>query len=348
VLSRRCFLGRLCSAAVATAAAVPGAAGADPSGNARSGVDQDLSWVETRAEGRDGVVRQALILAPAHAPAGQRYPALLLFHGRGEADDPQAGMHAWRGPYGLAAAYAQLARAPLAPDVERSQFLRHQQLAELEARLAQQPFGGLVLICPVTPRPRYGAQHERALNDYADWVESVLLPRAAELAPMASTACLGVDGCSMGGQVAAEMFARKPHLFKTFGLVQPALNRAQLQSLAQRLAGAAQRAELAGIHLETSSEDPYRRRTVDLSGRLRKLGTRHTLDVLRGPHTQRWLKAAGTLTMLAWHDRMLHLAARPPAPPERAPSPEGAPSPERAPSPEQVPPAQSGPRPDHA
>jgi hypothetical protein len=34
----------------------------------------------------------------------------------------------------------------------------------------------------------------------------------------------------------------------------------------------------------------------------------HTLEVLKGPHTQRWLKSAGTLAMLAWHERMLREA----------------------------------------
>jgi iron(III)-salmochelin esterase len=323
MLSRRTLLGGLFTAAVT---AVPGAAAGDPTDAVGTGIDGDLRWLEIRAQGRDGVVRQALILAPAHGPSGQRYPALLLFHGRGEADDPQAGMHAWRAPYGLATAYAQLLRAPLGPDVERSRFMRRSQLAELETGLARQPFGGLVLICPVTPRPHAGPRPEQALNDYADWIEGALLPRAAALTPMASMPCLGVDGCSMGGQVVAEVFARKPHLFRTFGLVQPALDRAGLQGLAQRLAGAAKSESLAGIHLETSSEDPYRRRTEDLSGRLRQLGTRHTLDVLPGPHTQRWLRAAGTLTMLAWHDRMLHLADRPPAA-----SPEGAPLRQRGP-----------------
>jgi iron(III)-salmochelin esterase len=304
VLDRRQFLGSLCSAAVA----VPAAAAGDSNEAARSGVDQDLRWVEARVEGRDGMARQALILAPAQGRPEQRYPALLLFHGRGEADDPQAGMHAWRTPYGLATAYAQLSRAPLVPDVERSRFMSRAQLAAIQTRLAEQPFGGLVLICPVTPRPRAGVQQERSLGDYADWIESALLPRVAALTPMASMPCLGVDGCSMGGQVAAAVYARKPHLFRTFGLVQPALDRAQLQGLAERLASAAQRGELAGIHLETSSEDPYRQRTEDLSSRLRQLGSRHSLDVLAGPHTQRWLRAAGTLTMLAWHDRMLHQA----------------------------------------
>jgi hypothetical protein len=304
VLSRRVFLG-LCAATGGSMS--PCVAEADEARAGPEGVDQDLRWSELRVAGPDAILRQALILVPAQGPPGQRYPALLLFHGRGEAGDPHAGMHAWRVPYGLASADAQLRRAPLEADAERTRFMSPSQLDELQARLAQQPFRGLVLICPVTPRPHAGANPERSLDAYAEWIEQSLLPRVEALAPVAQTACLGVDGCSMGGQVAAEVFARKPHLFRTFGLVQPALDQARLPSLAQQLATTARRPGFAGIHLETSSEDPYRRRTEALGRQLRQLGTRHTLDVLPGPHTQGWLRASGTLMMLAWHERLLQM-----------------------------------------
>jgi iron(III)-salmochelin esterase len=326
VLSRRGFLG-LCAATGTSLSPFAAAAGEAESG-ARGGVDQDLLWSELRVPGPDAIRRQALVLAPAHGPPGQRYPALLLFHGRGEADDPHAGMHAWRAPYGLASAYAQLRRAPLEDDAERARFMRPSQLAELQARLAEQAFRGLVLICPVTPRPHAGAHPERSLDAYAEWIEQALLPRVGALAPVARTACLGVDGCSMGGQVAAEVFARKPHLFRTFGLVQPALDQGCMPRLAQQLASAARQPGFAGIHLETSSEDPYRRRTEALGRQLRQLGTRHTLDVLPGPHTQGWLKASGTLTMLAWHERMLQNIAS--EAPDATPPPPAGPRPEPA------------------
>jgi hypothetical protein len=328
VLSRRGFLG-LCATTGASLSPFVAQAGEAEAG-AEGGVDQDLRWSELRLAGPDAVVRQALVLAPAHGPPGQRYPALLLFHGRGEVGDAHAGMHAWRARYGLASAYAQLRRAPLEVDAERARFMRPAQLAELQARLAEQAFRGLVLICPVTPRPHTGTHPEQSLDAYAEWIEQALLPRVRALAPVAQAACLGVDGCSMGGQVAADVFARKPHLFRTFGLVQPALDQARVPSLAQQLASAARRPGFAGIHLETSSEDPYRRRTEALGRQLRQLGVRHTLDVLPGPHTQGWLEAAGTLTMLAWHERMLQhaasegLDAAPPRPAQQAARPEPA------------------------
>ncbi len=268
-------------------------------------MDRDLSWSEVALEGADRVTRRALILAPAHGAVGQRYPALLLLHGRGEVADPQAGIHAWRSRYGLADSYAQLRRPPLKLDAERSRFMRRAELAAINARLAQQPFAGLVLICPVTPNPHVSATPERLLSEYADWIEHTLLPEAARLAPIDQRPCLGIDGCSLGGYVAAEVLARKPHLFKTFGVVQPAFGSFRVRGFAEHLARAQAQAGLAGIHLQTSSEDPYRRATQALSRELRKLDAEHTLDVLKGPHTQRWLRGAGTLAMLAWHERTL-------------------------------------------
>jgi hypothetical protein len=328
VLSRRGFL-ELCAATLASLPCAAGSARAEEA--ARSGVDRDLRWIETRTAGPDKVEREALVLAPAHGPAGRRYPALLLFHGRGEADDPHAGMHAWRSPYGLAEAYAQLRRAPLGPDPERARFMRPSQLAELQARLAERAFDGLVLICPVTPRPRSGARPEQSMDAYADWIEAALLPHVATLAPLADTPSLGIDGCSMGGRVAAEVFARKPQLFRTFGLVQPALDRSGSLGLARQLAAAARQPGFAGIHLETSTEDPYRRRTEALGRQLRQLGAKPAFDLLPGPHTKAWLQASGTLTMLAWHERMLHLgASEPPTAPPPLPPQQGA-APRRAP-----------------
>jgi hypothetical protein len=78
-----------------------------------------------------------------------------------------------------------------------------------------------------------------------------------------------------------------------------------VRGFAEHLARAHAQPGFAGIHLQTSSEDPYRRATQALSRELRDLGVEHTLEVLKGPHTQRWLRSAGTLAMLAWHERML-------------------------------------------
>jgi hypothetical protein len=109
----------------------------------------------------------------------------------------------------------------------------------------------------------------------------------------------------MGGYVAAEVFARKSHLFQSFGVVQPAVGAFRVRRYAQTLAGALSQRTLRGIHLQTSTRDPYRQAVRAWAGHLERQGARFTLDVLPGPHDQHWLRAAGTLAMLAWHDYTL-------------------------------------------
>jgi enterochelin esterase-like enzyme len=214
-------------------------------------------------------------------------------------------MHAWRSRYGLADSYAQLRRPPLALDPERARFMQASQLEALNTQLSQQPFAGLVLICPITPNPHTSPARGQLLDDYAEWIERTLLPHVASIAPVAHTASLGIDGCSLGGYVAAELVIRKPQLFTTFGVVQPAFGEFRVPRFAERLASVAARPGFAGIHLQTSSEDPYRGTTEAFSRELERLHTPHDLEILPGPHTQAWLRAAGTLSMLAWHERRL-------------------------------------------
>lgn len=302
MLSRRHFLS-LCAAAAAPIR--PASAQNERGPGARSRVKGDLRLLEVSLEGPDRVPRKALILTPAHGPQGQRYPALLLLHGRAEVADPRAGIHAWHDQYGLGASYAQLRRPPLRLDAERAHFMRRAQLTAINTGLSKHPFAGLVLICPVTPNPHTSATPEQVLVDYADWIEHALLPRVSALAPVDESLCLGLDGCSLGGYVAAELFVLKPHLFSTLGMVQAAFGQPRVAGFAQHLARAAEQPGFAGIHLQTSSADPFRRTTEALAAELTRLGTRHVVEVLPGPHTKRWLRSAGSLAMLAWQERTL-------------------------------------------
>ncbi len=116
---------------------------------------------------------------------------------------------------------------------------------------------------------------------------------------------IGVDGCSMGGYVAAEVFARKPHLFRSFGVVQPAVGEFRVAGYAEHLTRALSGGTLRGVHLQTSTRDPYRQAVKVWAGHLERQGARFTLDVLPGPHDREWLRASGTMAMLAWHDYTL-------------------------------------------
>lgn len=263
-------------------------------------VQRDLEWRELDLPGS----RRALVMSPAHGTPEQTYPGLLLFHGLGETRSAELGLHAWRTSYGAEDSYARL-RRPLALDSAALEYIERAQLDALTARLREKPFGGLVLICPVTPNARRSSNSQLVLDRYSEWIEHTLLPAARAQAPLDAARGLGVDGCSMGGYVAAEIFSRKPHLFRTFGVVQPAIGEFRAPRYAQDLARALESARLRGVHLQTSTRDPYRKATLALAQHLTRQGARFTLDVLPGPHDQRWLRATGTLSMLAWHDYML-------------------------------------------
>ena len=58
------------------------------------------------------------------------------------------------------------------------------------------------------------------------------------------------------------------------------------------------------IHLETSSQDPFLDVNRAFHKALGAAGIASTLTVGNGPHDQPWLREAGTLEMLLFHDRL--------------------------------------------
>lgn len=275
-----------------------------PASNVAS-VDTDLTWKELTLDGGPSWARRALVAYPTRSEPGQTHPGLLLFHGRGETASESAALHAWRDSYGLVSSDARLRRPPIAFTADERRYILPAQLDAIHARLAEKPFSGLCVICPVTPNPHRARQPERVLDRYSEWIEHTLLPAARAAAPLDAARGIGVDGCSLGGYVAAEVFARKPHLFRSFGVVQPAVGEFRVARYARHLARALKRESLLGIHLQTSTRDPYRGAVSAFARQLKRQGARFTLDVLPGPHDRQWLRAAGTLAMLAWHDYTL-------------------------------------------
>jgi hypothetical protein len=316
-LSRRAFLG-LCASAAAWAA--PDARGdiREP----RLGTDRDLRWTDRRLDGPDGARTRALIFAPVHERLAfsleyrtRSYPALLLFDGAAAAE----GVQAWRNQHRLADAYADLRRPPLVPGGVRARYMRPRQLARLNVELEKQPFMGLVLICPTPPAVDAG---EAVIATYCDWLERELLPRVSHFGPIDDTPCLGIVGRASGARLALEVFARKPHLFRTFGAAQPNLGREGAPLVAGRLARAAAQSGFAGIHLQTSSEHRDRAVTRALHRELTQRGIATHLDDLLGPADDTSWRSAGLLSVLAWHERRLQLIERvdpSTAPPESDP-----------------------------
>ena len=303
MLTRRTFLAS--SALLAVPAARASEALAKPKAPPSPG---GLTWAELTLERGRGESYRALVLYPARPETDRTYPGLLLFHGRGESQSPELGLHAWRNAYGLERAHGRLVRPPLTLSRDERRYIQPDRLQRLDETLRDDPFSGFVYICPFTPNPHRARSPEALLDGYSDWIEHVLLPAVRARTPLAP-AVLGVDGCSMGGFVAAEVFSRKTHLFQTFGVVQPAFGAHRVGAYAEALSRAQSAGSLHGVHLLSSTLDPYRRSVEALARELEGRSARFELDILPGPHDQVWLRATGTLTMLAWHERLLARSA---------------------------------------
>jgi hypothetical protein len=265
----------------------------------------DLEALDVRLPGDAKLARRALVLVPRHAGSDGPMPVLVLLHGLGETGDEELGIHAWGERYGLVRAYERLRRPPVERTEPKVRYLTDERLARINEGLARRPFPPLVLVCPVTPNPGRHASPARALDAYAAWLGETLLPEVGRRVARADVSRVGLDGCSLGGYVALEVFARDAARFATLGTVQAAFGVHRARGYAERVAGAMAGKRKTPVHVLTSSEDPYRKANERFGRELERLGVSSELDVLPGPHNQPWLREAGTLEMLRWHAREL-------------------------------------------
>jgi len=294
--TRRTFLEGL-----AAAAALSGTRSARGDGVADAPLDLEVR--DVAVEGDRSLGRRFTLLVPKHLGAGERVPLLVLLHGLGETGDERMGARAWLERYGLGSAYDRLRRPPIVRTSKRADWT-DARLGEVNAILRAQPFRGLVIACPYTPNVGKAPSPAAALDGYARWLAEVVIPRARKDAPVLPDANrTTLDGCSLGGYVGLEVFLRRPELFGAWGGVQSAFGAHRAEGYAERIAQAIASAGARGIHIETSSADPFHDANVALAAALKKRGVAHELMVLPGPHDQPWLREAGTIEMLLWHDR---------------------------------------------
>ncbi|MET0790081.1 MAG: alpha/beta hydrolase-fold protein [Polyangiaceae bacterium] len=251
--------------------------------------------------------RKCLLLRPTQVPEDVPLPLLVLFHGLGETSTESLGIRAWYDRYGLPGAYARLSAPPVQRTLPRERYLSDARLAEINQELTEAPFEHLALLCPFTPN--VFQQHPSApfLDRYADYIEHAVLPAArAATATSDGAARTGVDGVSLGGYVALEVFLRKAQVFGVIGCTQGAFGSALADVYARRLAEVSELHGARAIHLSTSTFDPFRRATERLGKRLAERGVTATLTLGAGPHDQRFLREAGTLELLLFQARALH------------------------------------------
>jgi enterochelin esterase-like enzyme len=297
---------------IAGCAAVAASQGWTSHAGATTPESDELEQHDLVLDGDKKLARRSLLLVPKHVPPGRKLPMLVLLHGLGETGNEMLGIHAWGDRYGLVRAYERLCRPPVERLYPKQSWFSDDHIARVNRSLARRPFGGVVLVCPVTPNPYKLQPAARTLDRYADWIEQTLLPAVRERAPVSDGARhTGLDGCSLGGYVGVEVFLRKPHLFGSFGGVQSAFSAPAALSYAERIAKALADIGPRPIRLGSSGSDPYAAANRAFAKKLDELGVPNELSIPPGPHNQPWLKEVGTLDMLLWHERKLALASRP-------------------------------------
>jgi len=246
--------------------------------------------------GGDPAFGRALLAVPRVLPAQPEL--LVLLHGLGETTDQSVGSRAFAERYGLLTAVARLTHPPLALLDEQHDYFGPGRLAELNARLAQQPFRCPVLLCPFTPNT-YKPGGDETLLRFASFVAGRLKAEAEERtgASFPVSRCM-VSGVSLGGYLAIELFLREPSAFCALGTAQGAFGPQQAARYALGVADATARVGRRRVEVLTSSFDPYRRQSELFHQHLLQRKQVSRLRVTPGPHDQRWLNESGVIEML--------------------------------------------------
>lgn len=249
------------------------------------------------------LARRVRLLLPERPVLTDALPLLILLHGLGETGNEQAGLDAWSERYGLVSAYERLRRPPIARTLARGRYLTDDQIGTLNAALHRRPLSAMAIVCPFTPNVHRQPSVARAIDEYSHWIASKVLPSVQSAAGIETRRLTtAIDGCSLGGFVALEVFLRRPELFGAFGMVQGAIGVGSAANYAERIRRAAASHGSTAIRLSTSTADPYLRANRALSNALSQRELAHTLAIQPGPHDQPWLREVGSLTMLHWHD----------------------------------------------
>jgi predicted esterase len=272
-------------------------------GNASDVEVRDIALPGDRSLGQ----RMALVI-PKKIVLTSNVPLLVLLHGLGETGDQRTGAFAWIEKYGLTSSIARLYHPPITRTSKRGDFT-DEHLRAVNADLTASPFAGFVIACPYTPNVNRAPNLKSALDGYTQWIVDVVIPQARREASIATDAArIAIDGCSLGGFVAIEVFLRSPQTFGALGAVQAAIGKHRAAPYADRFANVIKQYGPRAIHIETSSADPFREANETLAAELTKRLVTHETIVLPGPHDQPWLREVGTLEMLRWHDRRFRRA----------------------------------------
>jgi hypothetical protein len=247
---------------------------------------------------------RAAILVPKWGDAAARYPVLVALHGRGEAvKPPSRGALGWAEDYKLTRAVDRM-RAPPLKDEDYEGFAEPDRMAKLNADLAKQPFGGLIVACPHVPDVMGG--EGPTSEEVARFLFTSLLPRVrAETPALAAPEATGIDGVSMGGMLALQIGLANPRAFGAVASLQAALHEGDAGALTDMARAARAARPSLKLRLLTSHDDYFRSAIQHVSEAWRAAKIDHDFADVPGPHDYVFNRGPGAIEMLAWHDRAL-------------------------------------------
>ena len=248
------------------------------------------------------LAKRCRLLVPRDRAKSRRL--LVLLHGLGETTSEDLGIRAWADRYGVCAAHERLKRPPVRRVLPDAEYLTDARLAELDGELARVPFRGLAIACPFTPNVYRVGPTGAVLDRYATWLVDRLVPALCRELGI-ENAKVGLDGVSLGGFAALEVFLRRPEAFASVGSLQGPFKTGTVSGYASRIERAFTEKGHRPLRIATSSWDSGRAANERLVELLGKRGIKATFSAPPGPHDQRFLREAGSLELLLWHDRAL-------------------------------------------
>jgi len=252
--------------------------------------------IVSRHVGKQVVV---FVAPPGYGAGSARLPAVVTWAGRGESvRGNRAGAWGWVERYGVVEAMAALHRNHLTRE-DFQGLVGDGALEATNAALREQPYRGVLLVCPYPPH----RASERAR--YEAFVLEELIPYTkAHFRVFEAPERWGVDGISLGGTLAYSLGFGHPEAFGAVGGQQAAVGAAPPAVLA---AVEANRVGARGlrVNVATSARDPFRASLTTFVGHLRRLGVDARFVVLEGAHDKRFVRGPGSIELLLFQDRAL-------------------------------------------
>lgn len=230
-------------------------------------------------------------------------PTLVALHGKAESlRGPDRGFLGWVVDYRLPDAFGALQRGALTRQ-DYGGRVRDEHLRQVNAALESRAFKGLCVVTPFTPDLLDQPVGSPAIQEFGDWVATVMLPHVRQrFEALSNTRELtAIDGVSLGGRLSLEVGLTHGEAFGAVGATQPAITRRE-QALATLATSTSSRPNL---RLLSSDRDPFLAATQKLSELLREQQVPHSLSVVPGPHNARFNRGPGAIEMLFHYDRLM-------------------------------------------